>query len=466
MADQEKIKPYDHPAGGWGSLITGVRHVARQEAVTQTVKSLLRVNQPDGFDCPGCAWPEPKQGHTFEFCENGIKAVAWEATGKRVTPEFFQQHTVGKLATWSDHDLEKQGRLTQPMRYNRDADRYEPIEWQQAFELIAEHLNALNHPDEAIFYTSGRTSNEAAFLYQLLARRLGTNNMPDCSNMCHESSGAALSESIGIGKGTVTLEDFELADAIFVIGQNPGTNHPRMLAELEKAAKRGCKIVALNPLRERGLERFLHPQHPIDMMLASGSAIASHYFQPLIGGDLAAITGVIKLVLEHPDKLDKAFIDQHTTGFDEMATHVNAAEWSMIEREAGLTRAELQQIADIYLQSERVIICWAMGLTQHKHAVSTIQALMNLLLLRGNLGRPGAGACPVRGHSNVQGDRTVGIDEKPSQDYLDRVRDVFGFEPPRGHGHHTVESVEAMENGTAKVFIGMGGNFVRAIPDT
>ncbi|MEM9253487.1 MAG: FdhF/YdeP family oxidoreductase, partial [Planctomycetota bacterium] len=458
-------------AGGWGALKAGMSHVAKAHALLPTVKSLLRVNQPKGFDCPGCAWPEPKHTSSFEFCENGMKAVAWEASGRRVDPAFFAEHTVVHLADQTDHWLEAQGRLTHPMRYNADTDHYEPVPWEDAFTLIGEKLNALDHPDEAIFYTSGRTSNEAAFLYQLFGRMFGTNNFPDCSNMCHESSGEALGESIGIGKGTVTLEDFDHADAIFVIGQNPGTNHPRMLSELQKASKRGADIVAINPLKEAGLQAFLHPQQALPMLRNAETPIASLYVQPLVGGDLALLKGVCKLVLEAEaerpgEVLDRAFIDEHTAGIDALTRDLADEDWGTITAESGVSRETIQQVADVYLRSKRVIVCWAMGLTQHRHAVPTIQMAVNLLLLGGHMGREGAGACPVRGHSNVQGDRTMGITERPAPAFLDALEREFGFTPPTHHGHDVVAAIDAMNDGTGKVFIGMGGNFVSATPDT
>ncbi|MEM1208510.1 MAG: FdhF/YdeP family oxidoreductase [Planctomycetota bacterium] len=446
-------------------------HVAKTHAVLPTVKSLLRLNQPDGFDCPGCAWPEPKQTSSFEFCENGMKAVAWETTGKRVDPAFFAEHTVSQLAAQTDHWLEAQGRLTHPMRYDAASDKYLPVSWDEAFALIGDRLNALGHPDEAIFYTSGRTSNEAAFLYQLFGRMVGTNNFPDCSNMCHESSGEALGETIGIGKGTVTLEDFDHADAIFVIGQNPGTNHPRMLTELQKASKRGADIVAINPMKEPGLQGFLHPQQAVAMLRNADTPIASLYVQPLVGGDLALLKGVCKLVLEAEaqrpgEVLDRAFIDEHTAGLEAFLEDLALEDWGTIEAESGVSRETIQQVADVYLKSRRVIVCWAMGLTQHRHAVPTIQMAVNLLLLGGHLGREGAGACPVRGHSNVQGDRTMGITERPKPAFLEALEREFGFTPPTGHGVDVVAAIEAMHAGKGRVFVGMGGNFVSATPDT
>jgi len=463
---------YGSSAAGWGALKATAVHVFKNRGIFRNLFSLFRVNQADGFDCPGCAWPEPNDpSRIAEYCENGVKAVTFETTAKRVTPEFFAKHTVGWLRAQTGHWLENEGRLTHPLRYNRTTDKYEPISWDDAFALIGQKLKELDNPDQALFYTSGRTSNEAAFLYQLFARRFGTNNLPDCSNMCHESSGFAMTDTIGVGKGTVTLEDFEHADAIFVIGQNPGTNHPRMLTELERAAARGAKIVTLNPLREPGLVKFIHPKHALQMFLGKGSAISSHYYQVLVGGDLAALTGICKFVLEaeaaNPGNvLDHEFIHDHTEGFEAFAEVVRKADWGVIEAQSGLTREQLREAAELYVKSNCVIACWAMGLTQHKHAVATIRYVVNLLLMRGNLGKPGAGACPVRGHSNVQGDRTMGIFERPSEAFLDSIKRVFNFEPPRHHGHDVVAAIDAMANGTAKVFIGLGGNFASATPDT
>lgn len=469
--NSETPPPYPKPAGGWGALWSSFHHIRKEQHLLYSIKALLNVNQPDGFDCPGCAWPEPKHASAFEFCENGVKAVAFESTGKRVTPDFFRLNTVTHLRQQTDHWLESHGRLTHPMSYNPATDHYEPIAWDDAFSLIGQTLKSLSHPDQAVFYTSGRTSNEAAFLYQLFGRMFGTNNFPDCSNMCHESSGVALGETIGIGKGTVTVEDFQHADAIFVIGQNPGTNHPRMLSELQNAAKRGCKIVSINPLKERGLESFTHPQHATDMLTGRATSISTLYLQPLIAGDLAALTGIMKFVFEAEDEkpgtvLDRVFIKEHTTNFEVFADQVRTTPWDIIETQSGLTRESLRAAADVYLRANAVIICWAMGLTQHKHAVPTIQQTVNLLLLRGHIGRPGAGACPVRGHSNVQGDRTVGITEKPSDAFSKKLGEVFHFTPPRHHGHDVVAAINAMAIGEAKVFIAMGGNFASATPDT
>jgi molybdopterin-dependent oxidoreductase alpha subunit len=469
MSDDTPIRPYTKPAGGLDALKSSWDALRREHVVLRGGHTLLRANQDRGFDCPGCAWPDRNPHSTFEFCENGVKAVANEATSKRATRAFFAEHAVAWLAQQDDRFLEAQGRLTEPMAYDAGSDCYVPITWDAAFAQIASALNALASPDQAIFYTSGRTSNEAAFLYQLFVREFGTNNLPDCSNMCHEASGVAMGEQIGSGKGSVLLEDFEQAQAIFVFGQNPGTNHPRMLGELRAAAKRGCRIVAFNPLRERGLERFADPKSPADL-LGDGVALASHYYQPRIGGDLALLTGIAKCVLEHDSlrhgAVDHAFIDAHTSGYEAFALSVRDAAWSDIERESGLARAQIEQAAQVYLDSDATIFCWGMGITQHRRSVATIQMLLNVLLLRGNIGKPGAGPCPVRGHSNVQGDRTMGIYEKPSKAFLDKLGAAFEFDPPRVDGHDTIAAIEAMRDGDAKVFFAMGGNFAAATPDS
>ncbi len=466
--------PYDAPAGGWGALRATAQALREQSVALKGSRTLLSVNQPDGFDCPGCAWPDPRHTSSFEFCENGAKAVAFELTKRRVTREFFAAHTVRELEQQSDYWLEEKGRLTEPMRYDAESDKYVPIEWDDAFALIGRELNALDDPNQAEFYTSGRTSNEAAFMYQLFVRRFGTNNFPDCSNMCHEPTSVGLPESIGIGKGTVLLDDFAQADAIFIIGQNPGTNSPRMMTELHAASHRGVPIVVFNPLRERALERFTAPQSPIEMATFSDTRIASEYCQVSAGGDVAALKGVMKLVLETHDTavqsgrapvLDLEFIAQHTHGFAAFADDLRHTDWDDILRASGLRIDQLQRVADIYVRASNVIACYGMGITQHRTGSANVQQIANLLLLRGNIGRPGAGICPVRGHSNVQGDRTVGIDEKPSATFLDQIEKVFGFAPPRAHGHHVVQAVQAMIDGRAKVFIGLGGNFVRAVPD-
>ncbi len=430
------------------------------------MRTMLKVNQTGGVDCPGCAWPEPDQKRShFEFCENGAKHVADEATTKRVTPDFFQKWSVAELLQQSDQWLAAQGRLTHPMLLHRDATHYEPVSWDDAFELLAAELNSLNYPDQAIFYTSGRTSNEAAFLYQLFVRQFGTNNLPDCSNMCHESSGSALNETIGVGKGTVTLEDFNLADAIFVIGQNPGTNHPRMLTALEHAKRNGCRLVHINPLPEVGMTRFKHPQHVLGL-LGSGTPLADLFLQVRINGDVALLKGMIKAVLARGGSIDHDFIAQYTTGFEEFASALQAVSWTEIVEQSGVAKEEIERAAQIFVESERTIFCWAMGLTQHRNAVSNIQEIVNLMLLRGQIGKPGAGVCPVRGHSNVQGDRTVGIWERPTHLFLDRLGAEFNFNPPRNHGFDTVRAIHAMHDGQAKVFFALGGNFLSATPDT
>lgn len=472
---EQKIELYDGPAGGWGALKSVAKHLNEQGVAVKGAKTLLHANQTDGFDCPGCAWPDRDHRSTFEFCENGAKAVAAEATARRATPEVIAAKTLKEWAEASDYDLEATGRLTEPMVYDAQTDRYQRTSWDAAFALIARELQALPDPNEAIFYTSGRTSNEAAFLYQLFVREYGTNNFPDCSNMCHEPSGSGMRPTIGVGKGTVTLHDFEQADTIFVFGQNPGTNHPRMLGELRAARKRGARIVSFNPLRERGLERFADPQNAIEMATLGDSPISSHYFQLQVGGDFALLKGMCKRVVElddaalaagKPRVLDVAFIAEHTQGFESFIAELREQPWEPLVQASGLTREQITQAADIYATSERVIACWGMGITQHRHSVKTIQMIVNLLLLRGNLGRAGAGACPVRGHSNVQGDRTMGIYEKPASAFLDKLGQVFGFEPPREHGHDTVGAIQAMLDGQGKVFIAMGGNFAAATPDT
>jgi molybdopterin-dependent oxidoreductase alpha subunit len=453
----------------------------QEKAVLTGGQALLRMNQAGGFDCPGCAWPEPEKRSSFEFCENGVKAIAAETTTKRVDPAFFARHTLADLETRDGYWLEQQGRLTHPLRYHAGTDRYAPCTWEEAFAGIGRHLRDLSNPDEAVFYTSGRASNEAAFLWQLFARALGTNNLPDCSNLCHESSGVALNESVGIGKGTVTLDDFEKAELILVIGQNPGTNHPRMLSELQKASRRGCPIIAINPLKEKGLTSFVHPQDALNMAMNKGTAIASLYLQPLVAGDFALVWGMMKAVFEAQadgavlpngerlapgNALDTVFLAEHCLGLDALRAAVEAATWGNLADQSGISEAQMREAAGHYLQSKATIACWAMGLTQNKHAVATIQQVVNLMLLRGNVGKPGAGLCPVRGHSNVQGDRTMGIYEKPSAEFLGSLQRVFGFTPPAHHGYDVVNAIEAMHAGKVRVFLGLGGNFAAATPDT
>ncbi|MFE6283950.1 FdhF/YdeP family oxidoreductase [Streptomyces sp. NPDC057877] len=464
VQDAPEVSAPRHAVAGATAIGHSLRVAQRQMGVKRTALTLLRVNQKEGFDCPGCAWPEGDHRHTFEFCENGAKAVAEEATLRRVTPEFFAAHPVADLADRSGYWLGQQGRLTHPMYLPEGGDHYEPVSWARAFDIIAEEITALGSPDEAVFYTSGRTSNEAAFLYQLFARELGTNNLPDCSNMCHESSGSALTETIGIGKGSVLLEDLHQADLIIVAGQNPGTNHPRMLAALERAKANGARIITVNPLPEAGLERFKNPQTAKG--LTTGAALTDLFLQIRIGGDQALFRLLNKLILDTEGAVDEDFVREHTHGYEEFTEAARAADWEATRTATGLTEQEIRRALDMVLASERTIVCWAMGLTQHKHAVPTIREVVNFLLLRGNIGRPGAGVCPVRGHSNVQGDRTMGIFERPAPAFLDALEREFGFTPPREHGYDVVRAIRALRDGEAKVFFAMGGNFVSASPDT
>ena len=472
---EARIEPYTHPAAGWGALKYVAINLIKERVAGVNYKTLFKQNQPNGFDCPGCAWPDREHASTFEFCENGVKAVAAEATSKRVTPEFFEQHTIEELMAQSDYELEQHGRLTDPMVYDALLDRYVPIEWDAAFELIARHLKALDDPDRAAFYTSGRASNEAAFLYQLFVRMYGTNNFPDCSNMCHEATSRGLPGTVGVGKGTVTMDDLEHSDTLLIFGQNPATNHPRMLGELRECAKRGATIVSINPIKERGLERFASPQHPVEMLTMGSTKISSVFIRPKVGGDFALIKGVAKRVIELDDAalasggervLDAEFIAEHTVGFDAFADDLRAEDWGAIVAESGVPMEDVLKLADIYVKGKAVISTWGMGLTQHKNSVPTIQLLSNLMMMRGMIGKRGAGLCPVRGHSNVQGDRTVGIEERPTQAFLDRLGKVYDFEPPREHGLDVVNSIQAMLDGKVKVFIGLGGNFSIATPDT
>lgn len=464
VQDAPQVTEVQHSAAGLTAVGHSLRIAQQQMGVRRTALTLLKVNQKDGFDCPGCAWPEPDKRHAAEFCENGAKAVAEEATLRRVTPEFFAAHPVADLATRSGYWLGQQGRLTHPMYLPEGGDRYEPVSWERAFDIVGEELAALSSPDEALFYTSGRTSNEAAFLYQLFAREFGTNNLPDCSNMCHESSGSALSETIGVGKGSVLLEDLYESDLIIVAGQNPGTNHPRMLSALEKAKENGAKIITVNPLPEAGLERFKNPQTAKG--LAKGAALTDLFLQIRLGGDQALFRLLNKLILDTEGAVDDAFVAEHTHGYEEFTAAARAADWDETLTATGLDRAAIEEALRMVLASERTVVCWAMGLTQHKHAVPTIREVVNFLLLRGNIGRPGAGVCPVRGHSNVQGDRTMGIFERPAPEFLDALEAEFGFAPPREHGYDVVRAIRALRDGDAKVFFAMGGNFVAASPDT
>ena len=470
-----RYKPYKGAAAGWGALISVTQFWLDSKQPFKNLRALLKTNQNGGFDCPGCAWGDSPEDGRIKFCENGAKAVNWEATKRRVDAKFFAKYSVSQLREQSDYWLEYQGRLTEPMRYDSATDRYVPTSWDEAFSLIAKHLKNLEGPNQAEFYTSGRASNEAAFLYQLFVRAFGTNNFPDCSNMCHEASGVALIQSVGIGKGSVTFDDFEHADAIFVLGQNPGTNHPRMLEPLREAVKRGAQVVAFNPLKERGLERFQHPQHALEMLTNGSEPLNTAFFRPALGGDMAALRGIAKFLLQWEreavakgDKpvFDHAFIAEHTDGVDAYLAVLDATTWESLVEQSGLSLEEIEQAALMYRRAEKVIMCWAMGITQHVHSVATIQEIVNLQLLRGNLGRPGAGLCPVRGHSNVQGDRTMGINDRPPVVLLDNLEKRFQFKVPRDNGHNTVEAINAMVDGQAKVFIALGGNFAQATPDS
>ncbi|WP_454832393.1 FdhF/YdeP family oxidoreductase [Pseudoxanthomonas wuyuanensis] len=468
------IEDYEGAAGGWDALAAVARALKSQMAVGRETAALRRVNQPTGFDCPGCAWPDPKHTSSFEFCENGAKAVSWEATGKRATPELFAAHTLSELWQWSDHALEGAGRLTHPMAYDAETDRYRVISWEDAFARIGEALRGLPHPDMAEFYTSGRTSNEAAFLYQLMVREYGTNNFPDCSNMCHEATSVGLPESIGVGKGTVTLEDFEHCDALFSFGHNPGTNHPRMLSTLRGISRRGVPIVAVNPLRERGLQRFTAPQDPVEMLTNRSTPIAQTYYQVRIGGDLALLKGMMKWLLEADAAdlaaggkgvLDHAFIVEHTQGLEALRDDLARTRWEDVVAMSGLSREDIEAAARIYAKAERVILCYGMGMTQHRFGTQNVQQMANLLLLRGNIGRKGAGIAPIRGHSNVQGDRTVGITEKPTQALADGIKRTYGFEFPLTHGHDAVEAVRAIRDGRSRALVCLGGNLAVAMSD-
>ena len=452
-------------AAGIPAVISTAKYGLGNMGVLGSIKNLTRVNDFNGFDCPGCAWPDPDKHRSFaEFCENGAKAVADEGTRNRADINFWSQWSVSDLSKKSDHWLNSQGRITQPMILMPESEYYVPISWNESFDIIADNLVSLDNPDQAIFYTSGRTSNEAAFLWQLLARRFGTNNLPDCSNMCHESSGVALTESIGIGKGTVTLEDFNSADLIIVVGQNPGTNHPRMLTALRDARKKGASIISINPLTETGMKRFKHPQNPIEMF-GLGSSIADKHLSIKINSDQALFRAFSKSIIES-GKLDNDFIQNSTYGYEDYKKLVLDTDLDEISKITGINKDEIIQVSKKISESKSTIVCWAMGITQHKNSVATIQEIVNFLLLGGNIGKPGAGVCPVRGHSNVQGDRTVGINHKPSIEFIDNLEKSTGISSPTSHGYDSVEAVKAMESGDAKVFLAMGGNFVSAMSDT
>ena len=469
--DESRLRVSDRKSKAVGipAVLHALQISQQQMGTVRSLRTLTRVNQKDGFDCPGCAWPEEDKRHLAEFCENGAKAVAEEATIRRVGADFFADHSVAELRAHDDWWLGQQGRLTEPVYREEGDTHYRPISWDAALEIVSDALAALDEPDRAVFYTSGRTSNEAAFLYQLLVRGIGTNNLPDCSNMCHESSGSALTETIGIGKGTVSIEDIHQADLLIVAGQNPGTNHPRMLSALEKAKHRGARIIAINPLPEAGLLRFENPQ-TVRGALLGGTAIADDFVQVRLGGDQALFHGIAKHLLEAESAtggvLDHEFIAAHTSGIDAFRALIDDVSWTDLEVASGLAEDEIRRVGEAVRTSRSTIVCWAMGLTQHKHSVATLRDVVNVLLLQGNIGRPGAGVCPVRGHSNVQGDRTMGIYEKPSEDFLRALGEEFSFTPPREHGYDTVEAIRAMRDGRVDVFMCMGGNFVSATPDT
>ncbi len=464
VEEELRVGPPKQVAAGPAGVWWGLRHALGAMGPARAARALARVNQADGFDCPGCAWPEGEHRARAEFCENGAKAVAEEATTRRAGGAFFARHAVAELAGWSDFQLGRAGRLTEPLLLDAGAAHYAPVDWDDALGIVADELARLDSPDEAVFYTSGRTSNEAAFAYQLFVRAFGTNNLPDCSNMCHESSGVALGETLGIGKGSVSLEDLHDAELILIVGQNPGTNHPRMLSSLERAKRRGAMVVSVNPLPEAGLMRFRNPQRASGVV-GRGTPLSDRFLQIRLGGDLALFKAVNRRLLEL-DALDHTFLADRCDGLDALRAELAGLGWHDVLEATGLAREQIEELAQLIAARERIVICWAMGLTQHRHAVATIRELVNTLLLRGAVGKPGAGACPVRGHSNVQGDRTMGIFERPEPAFLERLGAAFGFDPPRRHGVDVVGAIEAMARGEAKVFFALGGNFFSAAPDS
>jgi len=474
MSDEVKIERATMPAGGWGSLAEVTKILLDQHVPLKDARLLTKQNKPDGFACVSCAWAKPANPHPFEFCESGAKATAWETTSKAIGAAFFDRHTVTELEGWSDHALEEQGRLTVPLRWDAATDKYREISWDTAFAEIGTALRA-SRRDRVVFYSSGRASLETSYMYQLLARMYGNNNLPDSSNMCHESTSVGLKKTIGVAVGTVTLDDFERTDCIFFFGQNVGVNSPRMLHQLQEARRRGVPIITFNPLRERGLVSFTNPQSPLEMLTGAETAISTQYHQLKAGGDTAALMGLCKAILAQDDSaraagaprvLDTAFLAAHTHGFDGLKAAVRACPWADIERESGLTQPALEEAAAVYCRANAVMAVYGMGITQHRNGVQNVAMIVNLLLLRGNLGKPGAGVCPVRGHSNVQGQRTVGITEKPELAPLDKLREQYGFEPPRQKGMNTVEACEGMLAGAVDAYIGLGGNFIRAVPET
>lgn len=464
--------PMQYKAVGIPAIVSSFKQILKYMSVKDALKASLALNQKGGFDCPGCAWPDPDDERSVigEYCENGIKAIAEEAQKKKITAEFFAKHSIEEIGTWTDFEIGKQGRLTEPMLLRKGAKYYEPVSWDAAFDIIAKEMNAMQDPDEAVFYTSGRTSNEAAFLYQLFVRMRGTNNLPDCSNMCHESSGAGLNETIGVGKGTVSLEDIHQAELLIIMGQNPGTNHPRMLGALEKCKKNGGKIIAVNPLPETGLMNFIDPQSPVKIA-TGGTQLADLFLQVRINADVALLKAIMLLLLEAEEKnpgtvVDKHFIEAHTTGYDLFINELRSHSLQECIAQTGVKEILIREAATLVHQNKKIIVCWAMGLTQHKNAVDNVKEVVNLLLLRGSIGIPGGGVCPVRGHSNVQGDRTMGVWEKMPDAFMQKLKDVFDFEPPVKHGYDVVNSIKAMHEGKVKLFFAMGGNFLSATPDT
>jgi len=470
MRDDEQvtIEPYKGPSGGWGSMKSLAEVGLREKVGPAAVAELVRQNKPEGFQCVSCAWGKPAHPHPAEFCENGAKATAWELTSHRITPDFFQRHTLAELRTWPDHDLEQAGRLTHPMRYDRNTDKYVAVPWEDAFREIGAKLK-LYDPTKVVFYASGRASLETSYMWALYARLYGSQNLPDSSNMCHETTSVGLKSAIGSPVGTIQLTDYETCDAIFYFGQNPATNSPRFLHPLRECAKRGVEIVVFNPLKERGLERFTDPQNPLEMATGKSTPIATQYHQVKAGGDIAAIMGIIKWLVERDDErggvIDHDFVERHTHGYQAVADAARGHDWDELERESGLTRDAMAAAGAVYARSDRVIAVYGMGLTQHVRGIDNVHMLVNLMLLRGNVGKPGAGFGPVRGHSNVQGQRTVGITEKPELAPLDKFAEQFGFEPPRAKGWDTIESCEAVRDGQAQAFLQLGGNFFRAVPD-
>jgi molybdopterin-dependent oxidoreductase alpha subunit len=475
MARRITIQPYWGPVGGWGSARAVSQILLRERRPIKGPLTLVHQNKPSGYQCVSCSYAKPGDPHPLEFCENGAKATAWEITSKRCGPEFFAKHTLRELESWSDHDLEEVGRLTEPMRYDRTSDTYQPVDWDKAFAEIGAALRGFD-PKTVVFYTSGRASLEASYMYQLFARMYGSNNLPDSSNMCHESTSVALPETIGVPVGTVKIEDFDHTDCMFFFGQNVGVNSPRMLHQLDEVRQRDVPIITFNPLRERGLERFTNPQNPFKMLTLSETKISTQYHQLNPGGDLAAIVGLCKALIAADDKakalhqseriLDVDFIAEHTDGYGAFEAAVRGFDWPEIERCSGLTREAIEAAAEVYAHSNAVIVCYGMGLTQHRSGVLAIQMLSNFLLMRGNIGKPGAGIFPVRGHSNVQGQRTVGITEKPELARVDQLAAQYSFEPPRVKGLDTVETCRGILDGTVNAFIGLGGNFIRAVPET